>query len=134
MLEYPTFIVSTAANLANVERYIATVDAPCEEISTARGDSPRGTEKLTPTIVQGVKGLECYGTDDENDTSEATGESDRKRLKSSLQDEPSDGDEGVAGLVESEAEFLKALQEFETAGPEALKAFIEAEEKKGLKL
>lgn len=87
--------------------------------SASAGD---GIDKLTPTVVNGVMGLECYGSDDD-----VRDESPKKRIRHDA--EPNDDDEGH---LDGELEFMQALKEFETSDPEALQAIIAEEEKNGL--
>ena len=128
VVEYPTFVVSSAANLAHAERYIATVGgAPSDPIDTANEGAVyfQSSDKLTPTIVSGVRGLECYGSDDEDDAEELGSPKKKSRHATAPDDDTEEDDEGIR---EGEREFLRALQELDAADPEALKAIIAASE------
>lgn len=133
VLEFPTFVVSSPANLTKVKRDIATIDQCAEEIDTNVGDPSSDNNKLTPTVINGVMGLECYGSDDDNeiDIDEDKPRVIKPALNITENDDPSssnDDDEENSALQGGEDEFFQALQELEGADPEALKAIIAAEE------
>jgi hypothetical protein len=154
ILEFPTFVVSTAANLQQVERAIATFDRPAENINTMDVDpvlDGSGNTILTPTLISGVSGLECYGSDEDEDgdtIGEGKGVRHVKKKRKPVNSNSSSTSTGEVGPVPSpggtgggseaeaaaeeqeERDFLSALQEFESADPEVLKAYIAAEEAK----
>lgn len=150
IVEYPTLVVGTAASLQHIQRAaIATYNRPSGGIDTAErmvdadsmGENGTSGNKLTPTLISGVKGLECYGSDeDEEGGNDDENEQLKKRFKHvynqsghksnspTIEQQQQQEEEDDDMETDGEMEFLKALQEFETADPEALKAFIAAQE------
>ena len=105
------------------------------QIDTSNHKANDGTVEfeLTPTIISGVKGIECYVSDEEmTDENNTPIRPHNKKYKTSIDMKADNNtneqvveDDNSASEDNEELEFIAALKEFENADPALLKAFIE---------
>lgn len=132
VLEYPTLVVSTASNLLFVNRAIATTP---KNISVESNEADDVANKTAFDL------LKDYGDEEDGEQDLACNVSNKRRRSDTVDSTHVEKSVRVAARGDSNTEddvdetneegadeFLSALQEFGTADPAALKAYIEAEE------